>query len=251
MQKTALIIEDEYPAMLRMAQLLQNHDNKIKVIGEADTGKKAIALIEEKKPDLIFLDIQLPDMTGFDILQQIHHQPWIIFTTAYPEFALKAFENYSIDYLVKPIEQKRFDQAIEKLAQWECKANLDKNAIKQLLQNIQPTKPSSSLAIKKKDKIVLVDFEDIVFLNAEDKYVNVIMKNGKKHLMSTSLTQISTTLPNQFIQIHRSYIVNKNYVLEIQKSFKGKFTFQLSDENENKITSGETYTAIIKSAFGF
>lgn len=247
--KTALIIEDEYPARLRMNQLLEDHTDTIKILGEADTGKKAISLIEAKKPDVIFLDIQLPDMTGFDVLQRISYQPTIIFTTAYSEYALQAFENYSIDYLVKPIEKNRFNQAIEKLKNWGQKTKVDDQLIEHLLQAMQKPKTPQSLPIKKKDKIILVDFEQVAFFKAEDKYVNVHMSNGTEHLLSKSLSTLSNTLPEQFIRLHRSYIVNRHFVSEIQKYFKGKYILQLSDSKASKITTGETYTDIVKKIF--
>jgi len=247
--KTALIIEDEYPARLRMHQLLEAHTETIAILGEADTGKKAIALIEAQKPDVIFLDIQLPDMTGFDVLKKISYQPSIIFTTAYSEYALKAFENYSIDYLVKPIEKERFDQSIQKLKHWDQKNKVDEQLVEHLLQAMKKPKMVQSLPIKKKDKIILVDFEQIVFFKAEDKYVNVHMNNGTEHLLSKSLSALADTLPEQFIRLHRSYIVNRKFVSEIQKYFKGKFILQLSDNNGSKITTGETYTDIVKKTF--
>lgn len=252
-RKTAIIVEDEYPARLRMQQFLSAYQNELTIVGEADTGKKAIALIEAERPEVVFLDIQLPDMTGFEVLKQISYNPWVIFTTAYSEYALKAFENYSIDYLVKPIEEKRFEQAITKLGNWNRESN-DSNAdwklVQKMIQEVQSPKQSSSFAIKKKDKIILVDFEDLVFFQAEDKYVTAHLKNGKEHLLSKSLSKLEEILPPQFLRVHRSYIVNRNYITEIHKYFKGKFVLQLSDGNQSQITTGETYTAVVKQAFG-
>ena len=248
--KTAILIEDEFPARLRLKQLLENSKSEINLLAEADTGKIAIELIEEKKPDLIFLDIQLPDMTAFDLLKKLSYKPWIIFTTAYSEYALKAFENLAIDYLVKPIEQIRFDQAIEKLSKWEDPKNLDLSLMKDLIQNLNKPKPALSLSIKKKDKIILVDFDHVSYFQSADKYVNVYLKNGDKHLLSKTLNQLSSTLPKNFIRVHRSYIVNISLITEIQKYFKGKFILQLNDSQLTKITTGETYTIVIKEEFG-
>ena len=247
--KTAIIIEDEFPARLRLKKLLEVHSSEIKVIAEADTGTSAITFIEEKKPELIFLDIQLPDMTGFDVLKKLSYQPWIIFTTAYSEYALKAFETLSIDYLVKPIEQERFDLAIKKLTKWESHKSLDLSMMQLLINDLQKPKALLSLSIKKKDKIILVDFDQVSHFKAEDKYVNVHLLNGDKHLMSKTLSQIETTLPENFARVHRSYIVNKNIVVEIEKHFKGKFVLQLNDKSQSKIKTGETYTKVVKEYF--
>ena len=111
----AVIIDDERLARKRITGFIVELEDEIKIVGEADTGKLAIELIEKERPELIFLDIQLPDMTGFDILSRISYRPKIIFTTAYQQYAIKAFEELSIDYLVKPITTERFDKAIEKL----------------------------------------------------------------------------------------------------------------------------------------
>ncbi len=247
--KNTVIIEDELPAQLRLKSLLQAHSSMINIVGVADTGKKAIALIEEKKPALIFLDIQLPDMTGFDVLSKISYQPWIIFTTAYSEYALKAFENLSIDYLMKPIEQDRFDLAIQKLSKWEKPKELEFGLMQELISKIKKPKEAISLTIKKKDKILLVNFEQISHFKSEDKYVNVHLKNGEEHLLSKTLTQLEHSLPSTFVRVHRSYIVNKSIVTEIQKYFKGKYILQLQDSKLNKITTGQTYTDIIKETF--
>lgn len=246
-RKTAVIVEDEYPARLRMQEMLAVYDLQIEILGTADTGKKAIAMIEKQKPDVVFLDIQLPDMTGFEMLEKITYEPWIIFTTAYSSFALQAFENNAVDYLVKPIETDRLAQAINKLMNWGDK--VDWHMLKELMRGIPKPKPIHNLAIKKKDKILLVDFEDISFLQAEDKYTNVYMKSGEQHLLSKSLNQLMDLLPAQFIRVHRSFIINRTIVIEIQKYFKGKFILHLSDSKNSKITTGETYTHLIKSAF--
>lgn len=247
---TCLIIEDEPLALLRIKRLLSEHLNTLEILGSANSGHQAITLIQQNQPDLIFLDIQLPDMTGFDVLDQLDYQPWIIFTTAYTEYALKAFEKYSIDYLVKPIEQDRFDIAINKLLARQSPSFKDLNLLREMLQNAQTKKTTSSLAIKKKDKIVLVDYEDITFLNAEDKYVSVNLKNGTTHLMGKTLTEFETMLPVQFTRVHRSYIVNRNYVAEIHKHFKGKYILQLADKLGSKIKTGETYNEVVNQSFG-
>ena len=247
--KRAVIIEDEYPARLRLQKLLERHHDDLIIIGEADTGKKAIQLIEQEKPDLIFLDIQLPDISGFDVLDQLSYQPWIIFTTAYSEYALKAFENLSIDYLVKPIEQDRFDLAMKKIKNWENPKEVDLSLMKALIQKLKKPKRLLSLSIKKKDKIILVDFEQISHFKSSDKYVNVHLINGEKHLLNKTLTELSTTLPASFVRVHRSFIINKNLVTEIKKYFKGKYIIQLNDQQMNKVTSGETYTKVVKEIF--
>src|SRR5215510_9520116 len=114
----AILIDDEPAARRLMKNLLQEHEAVVEVIGEASNGREAISKIEELKPDLIFLDIQMPDLTGFEVIGQLSYRPNIIFTTAYEQYAIKAFETFSIDYLLKPIKEERLYQSIEKLKQF-------------------------------------------------------------------------------------------------------------------------------------
>ena len=111
----AIVIDDEPAARRLMRNLLREHSDVVEVIDEAGNGKDAIEKIEKLKPELIFLDIQMPDLTGFEVIEQLHDKPNIIFTTAYEQYAIKAFENFSIDYLLKPIKEERLQQSIEKL----------------------------------------------------------------------------------------------------------------------------------------
>src|SRR5688572_17325848 len=114
----AIVIDDEPAARRLIKNLLQEHEAVVSVIAEAGNGREAIAKIEELKPDLIFLDIQMPDLTGFEVLEKLDHKPNVIFTTAYEQYAIKAFETFSIDYLLKPIKEERLQQSITKLKQF-------------------------------------------------------------------------------------------------------------------------------------
>ena len=118
-QYKAIIIDDEPAARRLLKSLLQEYADIIEVIGEAGNGKDAIARIEEMKPDVIFLDIQMPDLTGFEVIERLKQKPNIIFTTAYEQYAIKAFETFSIDYLLKPIKEERLEQSIDKLKEFE------------------------------------------------------------------------------------------------------------------------------------
>ena len=109
----AFLVEDEAPARLRVKKLLSNYSTEVEIVGEADHGRAAIAKIEKLKPEVLFLDVQLPDMTGFEVLEKLSYQPMVIFATGYEAFAIQAFETCSVDYLVKPFDQERFEKAIQ------------------------------------------------------------------------------------------------------------------------------------------
>jgi len=246
----AIIIDDERLARTRVIELLKAHSSKVQILGQADNGSKAIALIEKEKPELIFLDIHLPDMSGFEILEKLSYEPVIIFTTAYEKYAVDAFTKYAVDYLVKPITQNRFDLSIQKLTKINW-TNPDQE-IEQLVSILKKTSipKSSSIAIKKADKIILVDYEDIAFFKSEDKYVNLKMSNGTIHLSDKTLTQLEALVPDNFIRVHRSYLVNRDYIFEIEKYFKGTLILKLNDKNYSSIKTGEKYSKEVKSFLG-
>lgn len=246
-----IIIDDESPARMRVKKLMEAHPEQLHLLGEADCGSEAIKMIETLRPDAIFLDIQMPDMSGFDVLSHLSYQPFVIFTTAYSEYAIKAFESNSVDYLVKPIEAERFKKAIKKLELFSKTTNQNNwKKLEKLFQQIKPVKQIFSLPVKKKDKIILIDFEDISHFKAEDKYVLAFMNDGSSHLLNKSITQLENELPEEFIRVHRSYIINRNYIFEIKKYFKGKLILYLKDKSQSEVMTGETYAEKIKGLLG-
>ncbi len=235
----AYIVEDEKLASNRLKQLILNGIYDLEIIGESQTGKQAIKEINKLKPELIFLDIQLLDMTGFDVLQNLVYQPYIIFTTAYHQYAIDAFDHFAVDYLLKPIEQSKFNKSMQKLLKLKDKTSMQ--SIKSVDQWIkQKVKKRTSFSIKKNDKITLVDIDNVAWIKAEDKYVEVNEKSGKSHLLSKTLKQLIDELPDSFVRVHRSYIINRDYVYEIHKHFKGRYVFKLNDNDRSSITSSES-----------
>lgn len=245
---TTYIVEDEKLAADRMMQLINNSLHDIKVMGTSQTGKQAVKEINMLKPEVIFLDIQLLDMTGFDVLSHLVYQPYVIFTTAYNQYAVDAFSHIAVDYLLKPLTQEKLDQAIKKLQTLKDRSLQTSNTV----QISQPKiKKRTSFSIKKNDKIILVDIDNVAWCEAADKYVEIGEKNGKIHLITKTLKQLEKELPEQFVRIHRSYIINKDFVYEIHKHFKGRYIFYLNDKDRSSITSSESYAAEIKERFDF
>ncbi len=247
----AIIIDDEKLAREGIRQLLNANPRSFSILAEANTAHAAIQQIEKHVPELIFLDIQLPDMSGLEMLDHLSYQPKIIFTTAYQKYAIEAFEKMSIDYLVKPITQDRFDKAIEKFEKFGGNENKsDYNSIVRLLKNSHKKPIRSSLPIKKENKILLIDFDEITHLKAEDKYVNVCIESGKSFLTEKSLTELEDKLSEQFMRVHRSYIVNLDKIFEIEKYFKGTLILTLDDKQKTKLKTGETYSRKVKEKLG-
>src|SRR5260221_4225854 len=149
----AIIIDDEPAARRLMKNLLQEHADMVNVIAEAGNGREAIQKIEELNPDLIFLDIQMPDLTGFEVIEQLTQKPNIIFTTAYEQYALKAFETFSIDYLLKPIKEERLYQSIEKLKQFgRLNHSIDLPGLQEIIKQFKVPQKATALPIKTGDR---------------------------------------------------------------------------------------------------
>lgn len=247
----AIVIDDEPAARRLMKSLLLEYKEVIEVIDEAGNGREAIAKIEELKPDVIFLDIQMPDLTGFEVIDQLSVKPNIIFTTAYEQYAIKAFESFSIDYLLKPIKEERLEQSIAKLKQFgRLAAPIDIAGLQEIIRQFQVPQKATALPIKTGDRINLIRFENISYLEASDKYVFIYTVDGQKHLTDQSLTGLSEKLPNHFYRIQKSYIINKDKIKEMHRHFNGRFLFVLDDKAGSRLTSGRTYHDSIRSEFG-
>ena len=248
---TAIIIEDEYPARLRLEQMLSHHQDSIKLLGQADTGKAAIDMTKIYRPDVLFLDIHLPDMNGFGVLQALDYHPLVIFTTAYAEYAVQAFEVFSVDYLVKPFDDVRFKKAIDKISQFRHLVPVpDYAKMATLFFEAQHKAKQTSLAVKSGHKILLIDYEDITHLKADDKYVTVSTATNKTYLCEKSLGTLEESLPDYFIRVHRSYIINKTWIAEIHRYFKGRLMLVIDDKERTTVITSESYTHAVKSVLG-
>jgi two-component system LytT family response regulator len=230
-----ILIDDEPLALQRLERLLKPYEEIIQIIGQATSGTEAVEKINSLKPDLIFLDIQMPELTGFDVIERMMHNPLIIFSTAYDEFALKAFETNSIDYLLKPIDPDRLRKAIEKLQRL---TNDERDSFQNQLQKMlsQLKKPATKrIQVHIGDKIKLLNVEDIYFFHAVDKYVEVCTFN-EAFLLNETLTQLESELPPEdFVRIHRSAIINLNYVGEFIRWFGGSYKVRMLDKNKTEL----------------
>jgi two-component system LytT family response regulator len=246
-----IVIDDEPAARRLMRNLLEEYKDVVEVIAEAGSGRDAVEKIEQLKPSLIFLDIQMPDLTGFEVIEKLHHKPNIIFTTAYEQYAIKAFETFSIDYLLKPIKEERLEQAIRKLKQFgKAESSIDVSGLQQIIQQFKTPQKATALPIRTGDKIVLLRYESIAYLEAEDKYVFIFTYDGHKHLTDQTLTTLSEKLPSQFLRIHKSYIINKERIREMHRHFSSRYLFIIEDKAGTRLTSGRTYYDPIRSEFG-
>jgi len=245
-----LIIDDEPPARVRLHQLLGNFPETFRVLDEAKNGIEAVEKISQLQPDVIFLDIEMPGLNGFEVLEQLDKMPIVIFCTAFDQYSLKAFETNSVDYLLKPVRLERLQQTVDKLS--SLKNNLSSNAIMSVLKDFYAQKEEkkvTSITVKKGDKLVFIKLDEVTHFEADEKYVTV-HTNKESHLLEQSLSQLELKLPEYFIRVHRSVILNKNQVLEVQKYFNSRFVITINNSRKTTVTSGRSYNTPIKEWMG-
>lgn len=245
---TTLLIDDEPAAHYALKELVKNHKDTIQIIGDAFSGKEAISLCEKLKPELLFLDIKMPDMNGFEILEQLSFQPYVIFSTAYDQYAIQAFNENSIDYLLKPIEDKRFEQCVHKLKRLNPKPSaINYTELNHLFEQLQRSqKKASAIPIHTQSKIILVRCTDITFCKSADGYVSIFTDEGKEYISDLNLSQLEERLPSSFLRVQKSYIINKDKIEEIHKYFNNRLILVMSDKPHTHITTGTSYITDIR-----
>jgi two-component system LytT family response regulator len=215
-QITALIIEDEEPARSIIKHYLDKHSS-VNVVGECADGYCGLTSIKDLKPDLIFLDIQMPKLTGFELLEVLEEKPEIIFTTAFDEYAIKAFDMNAVDYLLKPFSEKRFDEAVEKAITRIRKGENIKSKIQNLtVERIEGSAPLNRIVIRKGNAISFIPVRNIRYMEAEDDYVMIYHTGGKALKQQTMKYYEKNLPPDEFIRIHRSYLVSLEHVGRIE-----------------------------------
>ena len=208
-----VIADDETPARSRVRDLLEDCASSfpIELVGEAANGKELLALLEKTSADVVLLDIRMPEMDGLEAAQHMRKlpdAPSVIFTTAYDDYALKAFELHAVDYLVKPIRLRRLHDALSR-ARAITPLSLD------VLNRIAP-EPRKHLCVQERGKVMLIAVSDIRYLRAELKYVTVRTATGE-HLVEESLSRLEQEFADQFVRIHRSCLVAKAYIIGFEK----------------------------------
>jgi len=237
MKIRTILVEDEEPARELLKNFLADH-YEIEVIGECADGFSGVKSINELKPDLVFLDIQMPKLSGFELLELLEINPLIIFTTAFDQYAIKAFEMSAVDYLLKPFTRERFSQAVKKSVDKFKNKQSDHTSVNAVIKAIDD-KPEmlERIAVKTGSKIHVIPVDDIFFLEAEGDYVMIHTKDGK-HLKEKTMKYFETHLtPSQFVRIHRSYIVNVNEILRIELYDKENYSVLLKNSTSLKASS--------------
>jgi two-component system LytT family response regulator len=243
MKIRTVIVEDEPLARERLRVLL-GKDPEIDVVAECGDGRTAVTTIATSKPDLVFLDIQLPERNGFDVLSDLgpDHLPAIVFVTAYDRFAVKAFEVHAIDYLLKPFDAERFGQALnrakERIGRKDA-ANNQADSIQELLSSVRPESTGPKrISIKASGKLIFLRTEDIDYVEAADNYVKVRTRS-EVHVVRDTMGAFESRLPtNDFVRISRSCIVNIDRIKELQTLEYGEYEITMHDGTRLRLTRG-------------
>ncbi len=208
-----LVVDDEELARQVMRELLRAHE-EIEVVAECRNGLEAVKAVAEYKPDLLFLDVQMPKLTGFDVLELIGPDVPVIFVTAYDEYAMKAFEVHAVDYLLKPVGKERLAAAVQRIKKREAEK---RPAPAELSAAARPAgQYAERLVVKDGTKVTLIPVAKLEYAEAQDDYV-ALACDGKKHLKQQTIASLEAALdPKMFVRIHRSYIVNLERVARIE-----------------------------------
>ncbi|MBO3699585.1 LytTR family DNA-binding domain-containing protein [Roseivirga sp. E12] len=230
----AIIVDDEFLARQRILKLLEVHDD-IEVVAEAKNAEQAIDLIHEREPDLLFLDIQMPGHDGFYVLSKLSLKklPVIIFTTAYDQFALDAFQVNALDYLLKPFEQERFDESVSRAKE---QLKLERTSVyNQHVQNLidsvaqESAETLRTFMLKDKGREIYVKVDDVQFLESAGNYV-VLHTSDQQYVYRATMNQMESSLDKEeFLRIHRSFLVNRRFVKSYQYLTGNEFSFQMKN----------------------
>lgn len=247
-KKISTLIVDDEPLARRNIRLLLKDDREIEIVGEASSGREALALIKKHSPDLVFLDIQMPELDGFGVLESLEAErlPAIVFVTAFDQYALKAFEFHALDYLLKPFDDARFEKALRQaklqVGQRELK-DLSERLVALLAgregnapESVRQSQYLSRLLIKSAGRVFFLKTDEIDYVQAEDYYVKLHV-GRKGHLLRETMNEMEAKLdPAKFLRIHRSTIVNIERIRELQQHFNGEYIVVLHDGTEHKLS---------------
>lgn len=242
--KKVLIIDDE-PLARRLVKEYLKDSSAYELVGECGDGFEALKLIQELKPDLLFLDIQMPKINGFELLEVLTERPMVIFTTAYDEYALKAFDMNAVDYLLKPFSKERFENALLKLDSNE----VQHQKLNQLIERQEfHSEATNRIVLKDGGTIKIIPIDEIDYFEAYDDYVKIHV-NDKVHLKKQTMNHYENMLKNkQFVRIHRSCIINIHRLTKIESFEKNSYIAILS--TGARLSISRNYYPKLKSTLG-
>jgi two-component system, LytTR family, response regulator len=233
----AVVIDDERLARQKLIKILSKFED-VEVVGEAFDVSSAKEIIEKTSPDIIFLDIQMPKFSGFDLLQQITYDGKVVFVSAYDNFALKAFDIDAFDYLVKPVREDRVEKMLEKLSKAESQN-----------YSFQRLSYEDKIFVSDNKYLKFVNIRDITIIQSTGNYSKIITRNGEKYLIHRALKEWEIRLPsNSFCRIHRTCIVNLNFIEKVERWFNYSFRVYILG-SETPVMMSKTYASVLRNRF--
>jgi two-component system LytT family response regulator len=246
-QIRAYILDDEPLAVERLARLLRQ-TGRVEIVGTATDPIDAVEWLRTHETDVLFLDIEMPGLTGFAVLERLDAQPYVVFTTAYDRYALQAFAVHSIDYLLKPVETAGLHRALDKLVRIRSGAEAApdlRGAIAAVLRF--PTRLPSRVG----DRIEFVELDGVTHFYAEDKLTFAATLAGKAHVIDASISELETRLdPEKWVRIHRSTLVHLPFVQEVHGFFGGRLVVRLKDGKKTELQVARERVAALKLKLG-
>lgn len=247
-----LIVDDEPLARERVRRHLRDEPG-VEIVGEAGNGREAVTEIEEKTPDLVFLDVQMPEMNGFDVLKALEENkiPAIVFTTAYDKYAIQAFEFHALDYLLKPFSRERFSRAVrharEQLENSRQSGSIDERLVS-LLENLKAKKYLERIVVKNSGRVFFIKTEEIDWIEAAGNYLKLHVGRDA-HLIRETMQSIEAKLdPEKFFRIHRSTLVQIDRIKELHPLFGGDYAVIL--RNGTELNLSRNYRERLPELFG-
>jgi two-component system LytT family response regulator len=248
----AIVVDDEMLARQIIREMLAN-DSEVEIVAECVNGREAVEAIQTHKPDLLFLDIQMPEVAGFEVLEAIKGErlPGVIFVTAYDQYAVRAFEYHALDYLLKPFDRERFEMAVSRAKSYlrrERNGELDRRIIALLEALKAESKYVERLVIKNGGRVFFLETGEVNWVEAEGNYVR-LHTDKKAHLLRETISSLEEQLdPKKFLRVHRSTIVRIDSIRELQPWFHGEYHIIL--HNGTKLTLSRNYREQLQAVLG-
>ncbi len=252
MAKIRTVIVDDEPLARRGIRAQLDDEEDIEIVSECRNGLEAVATIEAEAPDLVFLDVQMPELDGFGVLEAVgvDRMPVVIFVTAYDQYALRAFDVHALDYLLKPVDAERFASALQR-----ARKQIERHSLQDLNQRLQnflddvqaKQKFTERVVIKSAGRIFFLNVEEIDWIEAADNYVRLHVGRDS-HLLRETMNHLEKRLnPDRFLRIHRSRIINIRQIKELQPLFRGEYDIMLQDGT--RLESGRGYRDKLQRLF--
>lgn len=249
---SCIIVDDEQPALEELHFLLSSLAD-VKIIGQGHNGVEAIKLVEELEPDLLFLDIEMPGLNGFKVVEQLSKKdvlPQVIFVTAYDQYAVKAFDIHAMDYILKPIERTRLEKAVQRVKKQlesESKMSGQLQNLISLMASPEHKPKKSKLLVKDKNRNLLVDSEDLIYASVSGSVVHVATQELTGETNFRTLEELQANLdPEIFWRVHRSYLVNINKIKEVVPWFNRTLQLKMADRKETEIPVSRSHSKRLK-----